>query len=103
MAYAQTGQMEKAIAQCRQVLEFDADDYRTNLLLGRLLQLTGKPTAALQPLKKAAALDPKAPEPHLFLKDAYEKLGRKTDAAREQAAAKRLALNCEVAFDQIKP
>lgn len=91
MAYAQTGQMEKAIAQCRQVLEFDADDYRTNLLLGRLLQLTGKPTAALQPLKKAAALDPKAPEPHLFLKDAYEKLGRKTDAAREQAAAKRLA------------
>jgi choline-sulfatase len=91
MAYAQTGQMEKAIAECRKVLAFDADDYRTNLLLGRLLQLTGKPSAALQPLKKAAALDPNAPEPHLFLKDAYEKLGRKTDAAREQAAAKRLA------------
>ena len=55
-----------------------------------MLELTGKPAAALPRLKKAAALEPKAPEPHMFLAEAYVQLGRKTDAARERAAAKRL-------------
>jgi arylsulfatase A-like enzyme/Tfp pilus assembly protein PilF len=91
MAYAQTGRMQDAIKECRKVLEFDPDDYRTNLLLGRVLELTGKPTAALVPLKKAASLQPNTVEPHMFLKDAYQKLGRKAEAAREAATAKRLA------------
>lgn len=90
MAYAQTDRMPEAIKECERVLEFDPDHYGTNLLLGRVLELTGKPAAALPRLKKAAALDPKAPEPHTFLAEAYGQLGRKTDAARERAAAKRL-------------
>ena len=90
MAYAQTDRMAEAIKECEKVLEFDPDHYGTNLLLGRVLELTGKPAAALPRLKKAAALDPKAFEPHMFLAEAYGQLGRKTDAAREQATAKRL-------------
>ena len=93
MAYAQTDRMPEAIKECEEVLEFDPDHYGTNLLLGRVLELTGKPAAALPRLKKAAALDPKALEPHMFLAEAYGQLGRKTDAARERTAAKRLGMS----------
>jgi arylsulfatase A-like enzyme/Tfp pilus assembly protein PilF len=95
MAYAQTDRMPQAIKECEKVLEFDPDHYGTNLLLGRVLELTGKPAAALPRLKKAAALDPKASEPHMFLAEAYGQLGRKTDAARERATAKRLGARDE--------
>jgi arylsulfatase A-like enzyme/Tfp pilus assembly protein PilF len=93
MAYAQTDRMPEAIKECEKVLAFDPDHYGTNLLLGRVLELTGKPAAALPRLKKAAALDPKAFEPHMFLAEAYGQLGRKTDAARERTAAKRLGMS----------
>lgn len=79
----------------RKSIEVEPDHYGTNLLLGRLLTITGDATAALPRLKKAAALEPKAPEPHTFLAEAYTKLGRKTDAARERAAAKRLGGSAE--------
>jgi predicted Zn-dependent protease len=95
MAYAQTDRMPEAIKECEKVLEFDPDHYGTNLLLGRVLELTGEPANALPRLKKAAALDPKAPEPHTFLAEAYGQLGRKTDAARERATAKRLGARDE--------
>jgi choline-sulfatase len=95
MAYAQTDRMAEAIKECEKVLEFDPDHYGTNLLLGRVLVLTADPAAALPRLKKAAALEPKAPEPHMFLADAYVQLGRKTDASRERATAKRLGARDE--------
>jgi Flp pilus assembly protein TadD len=57
--------------------------------------LTAEPAAALPRLKKAAVLQPHAPEPHMFLADAYVQLGRKTDAARERATAKRLGASDE--------
>jgi arylsulfatase A-like enzyme/Tfp pilus assembly protein PilF len=95
MAYAQTDRMPEAIKECERVLEFDPDHYGTNLLLGRVLVLTAEPAAALPRLKKAAALQPHAPEPHMFLADAYVQLGRKTDAARERATAKRLGASDE--------
>jgi arylsulfatase A-like enzyme len=90
MAYAQTDRMAESIKECEKVLDVDPENYGTNLLLGRVLTLTGKPTAALPRLKKAAALDPTKPEPHAFMAEAYEKLGQKVSAARERAAAKRL-------------
>ena len=69
------------------MLEVSPDDYGANLLLGRVLVLSGKPEAALPRLKKAAVLQPKAPDPHIALSKAYLKLGRDTNAAREQAEA----------------
>ncbi len=89
-AYARTGRIPEAIKECEKVLESDPDDYGTNLLLGRVLAVTGDPAAALPRLKKATELEPQAPEPHKFLADAYDKLGRKEAAARERAVAKRL-------------
>jgi predicted Zn-dependent protease len=90
VAYSQTGRMAEAISECEKVLEVEPDHYGTNLLLGRLLVMTGDPGAALPKLRKAATLEPQAPEPHVFMAEAYTKLGRKTDVARERAAAKRL-------------
>jgi tetratricopeptide (TPR) repeat protein len=90
-AYSRTGRTPDAIKECNHVLEISPDDYRGNLLLGRILMFSGDPEAALPKLKKAAALQPKAPEPHRALSNAYLKLGRETDAAREQSEAKRLA------------
>jgi arylsulfatase A-like enzyme/Flp pilus assembly protein TadD len=90
-AYTRTGRMSEAIKECGKVLEVSPDDYGANLLLGRVLVLSGKPEAALPKLKKAAALQPKSPDPHIALSHAYLGLGRETDAAQEQAEAKRLA------------
>jgi len=44
-------------------------------------------------LMVAAELQPKSPEPHAFLADAYTQLGQKADAEREQVAASRLEGN----------
>ncbi len=96
MAYAQTGRIPEAIEECERVLESDPDDYGTNLLLGRILVGKGDPATALPRLKKAAALEPKAPEPHKLLAEAYDKLGRKVAAERERAVGKRLAANTPV-------
>jgi arylsulfatase A-like enzyme/Tfp pilus assembly protein PilF len=95
VAYAQTGRMPEAIEECKKVLEVEPDHYGTNLLLGRILVITGDPKAALPRLKKAAMLEPKAPEPHMFLAEAFTKLGRKMDAARERATVKRLGGSSE--------
>jgi len=94
-AYLQTDRVPDAVKQCEKVLEFDPNHYPTNLLLGRILLLSGNAEAALPKLEKAAELQPNAPEPHLLLTDAYDRLGRKTDAARERAEAKRLGASDE--------
>jgi Flp pilus assembly protein TadD len=87
--------MPDAIKECGKVLEVSPDNYGANLLLGRVLVLSGDPAAALPKLKKAAVLQPKAPEPHLALSNAYLKLGRDADAAQEHVEAKRLAGRAE--------
>ena len=83
-AYVRTDRMPDAIQECKRVLEFSPEHYGANLFLGRVLVLSGDSTSALPILKKAAALQPGAREPHMFLKDAYSQLGRKADAAKEQ-------------------
>jgi tetratricopeptide (TPR) repeat protein len=90
-AYARTNRIPETIKECQTVLDFFPDHFGSYLILGRFLELSGDFAGAVPKLKKAAALDPKAPEPHIFLGDAYAQLGQKADAAREQAAAKRLA------------
>ncbi|MGA3091700.1 MAG: sulfatase-like hydrolase/transferase [Terriglobales bacterium] len=90
-AYTRTNRLPEAIKEYNQVLETNPDDYIANLLLGRVLLLSGEAAAALPKLKKAAILQPKAPEPHQFLSNAYLKLGQDADAAQEQIEARQLA------------
>ena len=94
-AYLQTDRAPDAVKQCEKVLELNPNHYPTNLLLGRILLQSGNAESALPKLEKAAALQPNAPEPHLLLADGYDRLGRKTDAERERAEAKRLGASDE--------
>jgi len=90
-AYARTNRVPETIKECKAVIEYLPDHFGSYLILGRFLELSGDLQGAVPNLKKAAALDPKAPEPHIILADVYEHLGRKSDAARERALGERLA------------
>ena len=84
------GDEEDALRELRVALQLDPDDYDSNLTLGRLLSMDGKAADGLPYLKKAAALQPEAREPHAFLADAYTQLGQEKEAIREHLEASRL-------------
>jgi tetratricopeptide (TPR) repeat protein len=65
-------------------------DFSTHIVLGRALLAAEEPARAAAELEQAAKLAPGFPEAHLSLSTAYNRLGRKEDAAREQAEFKRL-------------
>lgn len=90
-AYARTNRIPETIRECRTVLKYLPDHFGSYLILGRFLELSGDLQGAIPNLKKAASLQPKAPEPHIILADVYEHLGRKAEATRERAAAERLS------------
>jgi Flp pilus assembly protein TadD len=85
--------LPQAIKECKTVLEVLPEQYGTNLILGRVLIRSGDPEAALPRLKKAAEIRPQAPEPHMSLSEAYDKLGQTADADRERGEATRLLQN----------
>jgi Tfp pilus assembly protein PilF len=59
--------------------------------LGRSLLDSGKTAEAVAPLEKAAQLSPDNPTVHFALATAYQRMGRKEDAAREFALQKAAA------------
>ncbi len=65
-------------------------DFSTHIVLGRALLASDKPGEAAAELEQALKLAPNVPEAHFSLATAYTRMGRKEDAAREQAAFKRL-------------
>jgi Flp pilus assembly protein TadD len=82
--------LREAITECEAVLETNPNHYGALLLDGIFLVLEKQPQAALPRLERAAALQPKAPEPRAYLGNAFAQLGRQTEATREWAAAKQL-------------
>jgi choline-sulfatase len=93
IAYARTNRLPQAIKECKTVLDVLPEQYGTNLILGRVLIRSGDPEAALPRLKKAAEIRPQAPEPHMSLVEAYDKLGQTADADRERSEATSLLQN----------
>jgi tetratricopeptide (TPR) repeat protein len=91
--YARLDRMPDAIREYQKVIQSRPNHYGAHLLLGRALTLNGDPEAALPNLTKAAEIQPKSPEPHRFLADAYLRLGRQADAQRETNEAARLRAN----------
>jgi predicted Zn-dependent protease len=65
-------------------------DFSTHVVLGRALLASEDPARAAAELEQALKLAPGVPEAHFSLATAYSRLGRKQDAAREQAEFKRL-------------
>lgn len=91
VAYAQAHRVPEGIKECEKVLQSFPEHYGSNLNLGRFLAESGKLEGAVPRLQKAAALQPEAPVPHMYLADVYAHLGRQADAERERAEAQRLA------------
>jgi predicted Zn-dependent protease len=89
-AYARQDRTKDAQRQLETTLNLEPENYRANLVLGRMLTLHGKTVLALPYLKKAALLQPGAPDPHLFLADTFAGLGQKGNAHSEQAEGQRL-------------
>ena len=89
-AYARMDRIADSQKELQTTVELDPSNFRGNLLLGKMLTFQGKPAAGLPNLKKAARLQPNSVEAHLFLAEAYERLGQKANAARERAEAERL-------------
>jgi len=89
-AYARADRVPDAISKYKKVIELRPKHYGAYLLLGRALTISGDTEAAIAPLNKAIELQPDSAEPHRFLADAYDQLGRKQDAQRERATAQRL-------------
>jgi Flp pilus assembly protein TadD len=90
-AYFQTERSREAVTECEKILETMPNHYSALLLEGQILVFSRQAEAAIPRLERAAALVPTVPEPHTFLADAYTQLGKKADAARERATARRLA------------
>ncbi len=78
------------MSELASALELNPEHYRANLLRGRILSLQGDQAGALPNLAKAAQVEPRSVEAHLFLGDAFAKLERQEDAERERATAERL-------------
>ena len=88
--YARIDRVPEAMTELDTTLELTPDHYRANLLRGRILSLQGNQAAAIVNLEIAAKVQPESREAHLFLAEAYEKVGRAVDAQRERAAAQSL-------------
>jgi len=88
--YARLDRPEDARRELETTLKLEPDNFRANLVLGRMLTLQGKPAEGLPSLKKAVQLEPKSPDAHMFLADAYGRMGQVAIARREAAEAERL-------------
>jgi arylsulfatase A-like enzyme/Flp pilus assembly protein TadD len=94
-AYTQANRTQDVLRECNIILQFAPDHYPTYLIMGRFLELSGDKEGAVASLKKASALEPKAPDPHIILAVVYDHMGKKSDAVRERATAKRLGATAE--------
>jgi arylsulfatase A-like enzyme/Tfp pilus assembly protein PilF len=88
--YARLDRTSDAIQELQTAIQLRPDDFRSNLMLGRILTTEGRPSDALPNLRKAVKLQPTSPEAHIFLADAYSKLGQKAKANLERDEAERL-------------
>jgi cytochrome c-type biogenesis protein CcmH/NrfG len=61
------------MTELRAALALEPRHFRANLLLGRLLSLTGKAAEAVPYLQTAVDVDPKSAEARQFLADALTK------------------------------
>jgi predicted Zn-dependent protease len=79
-----------ALDYAERAVKAATSDFSTHVVLGRALVATEEPARAAAELEIAVKLAPGYPEAHFSLATAYNRLGRKEDAAREQAEFTRL-------------
>ncbi|HTT64124.1 MAG TPA: tetratricopeptide repeat protein [Bryobacteraceae bacterium] len=87
----QQDQPAEAIEHYAMAAKLAPDFPEAQFRLGRSLLDAGKSAEAVGPLERAAKLAPDNPTVHLALATAYQRMGRKDDAAREFALQKSTA------------
>ena len=89
-AYARQDRTKDAQRPLETTLNLEPENYRANLVLGRVLTLNGKPVLAL-PYLKGSPATAKCPRPtSLQMADTFPRLGQKANAHREQEEGQRL-------------
>jgi arylsulfatase A-like enzyme/Tfp pilus assembly protein PilF len=91
-AYEHLGRVPDAIKSYQTALQLNPNQYRANLMFGRLLGMRDDPQAALPYSQKAVQLQPQSPDAHKFLANVYTELGQEENARRERAEAQRLSV-----------
>ena len=76
MAYQTTGRAAVGLPAFRRLAGMHADVANVQLAFARLCLAAGRPEEALEPLQRAAALDPGSPEPWIRMAEAFERVGR---------------------------
>jgi predicted Zn-dependent protease len=89
-AYEEIDCTGDAMKQYQAALDLNPDNYRANLLLGRLFAMQDRPKEALPLLQRAVKLEPQSADAHKFLGNVYTVLGEEQQARREEAEAQRL-------------
>jgi tetratricopeptide (TPR) repeat protein len=84
------GEFADAENYWRRALEWEEDRFGTWWRIGKLELQRGRPEQAIEPLRRAAALEPKAAGPLYSLSLAFRRLGRKQEADRLKEQAERL-------------
>jgi tetratricopeptide (TPR) repeat protein len=88
--YARIDRVHDATLELQATLALEPRHFRANLLLGRILTLSGQPQPAISYLQTAVEVQPSSSEAHDFLADAYEKAGDQASAAKERERARAL-------------
>jgi Flp pilus assembly protein TadD len=84
------GDLTRARARLDAALSLEPESAEGNTLLGKILVKEGRVLEALKPLELAVKKDPSDDEKRYQLGRAYQRLGRREDAAREFAESRRL-------------
>jgi len=90
MIYVKRGNLAAAREYGEKAVKTGPGDFSTHVVLGRVLLLLHDAAGAARELESAVKLAPDNPEARFALASAYSHLGRKADAAREQAEFQRL-------------
>jgi tetratricopeptide (TPR) repeat protein len=82
--YVNRGQAEKGLEYAKQAVALAPDDFIARDILGRILLALDNVKAAVPELETAVKLQPESAEAHLHLATAYNRSGRREDAARHR-------------------
>src|SRR5262249_45454601 len=88
--YLKREEPDSALRFGEQAVKTNPKDFSAHIALGRVLLAKEDPAGAAAELEVAVKLAPASPEARLSLANAYTRLGRKDDSARELVEFKRL-------------
>jgi predicted Zn-dependent protease len=88
--YLRRSEPESAKPFAERAAKAAPDNFATRASLGRVLTLTEEISRGIQELERSVKLAPDSPQAHLWLAQAYTKVGRQQDALRERAEFARL-------------